>query len=113
MSDSENISYSEEDTPTAFVLPEKGDRIIRGDQIELGNNLLSRNLVIRLSISSAASVKMCFHAGKKNKVNLPVVELFVSTVGTDDLISPINESDLAGNLMIGGIADEKLKENYV
>jgi hypothetical protein len=55
MSDSENTSSSEEDTPTAFVLPEKGDRIIRGDQIELGKSLLSRILVIRLSISSAGS----------------------------------------------------------
>jgi hypothetical protein len=52
---SENTSSSEEDTPTAFVLPEKGDRIIRGNQIELGKNSLSRNLVIRLSISSAGS----------------------------------------------------------
>ena len=51
------------------------------------------------------------------------MELFVSTVGMDDLISPINEyletsgyqikSDLACNLMIGGIVDEKLEENFV
>jgi len=38
MSDSENTPSSVEDTPTAFVLPGKGDRIIRGNQIELGNN---------------------------------------------------------------------------
>ena len=56
---------------------------------------------------------MFSHAVTKNKVYLSVVEMVVSTVGTDDLISPINESDLTGNLMIGGIADEKLKENYV
>jgi len=55
MSDSENTSSSEEDTPTGFVLPEKGDRIIRGDQIGLGNDLLSRNLLTRLSIALTRS----------------------------------------------------------